>query len=359
MTSAISIILFVVAVSVLAFIHELGHFLAARLFNIEVEEFGLGFPPRALKLFNYKGTDFTLNWIPFGAFVRPKGENDPEIPGGLGSAHPLKRLVVLLGGPVMNIIAGVILFSLVFAQTGIPDTNRVEIGGVVKDSAAEQSGLLTGDQVVKANDTTIQNVDVLRGIIQANPEKPITFVISRSGQQQTLQITPRSNPQGGTGVIGVYLSNPVVKASWIESIPVAANVSVQYCRELLELPGKLIMGQLSADQSRLTSIVGLGNMFVQARERDIQASETPNNQTPAVSSLTLLAIISVALGITNLLPIPALDGGRILFLLPELVVRKRIPPRYENAVHMAGFMLLLVLMFVITIQDIVNPVNLP
>src|SRR5512146_1567848 len=151
MTNVVSILLFVIAVSFLAFIHELGHFLMARLFKIDVEEFGLGFPPRAVKLFNWKGTDFTLNWIPFGAFVRPKGETDPTIPGGLGAAHPLKRLVVLLGGPVMNLLMGLVLFSLIFVQTGVPDYTRVEIGGVVQGSAAEASGLLSGDIVVKAN----------------------------------------------------------------------------------------------------------------------------------------------------------------------------------------------------------------
>src|SRR5512146_3121336 len=155
MTNVVSILLFVIAVSFLAFIHELGHFLMARLFKIDVEEFGLGFPPRAVKLFNWKGTDFTLNWIPFGAFVRPKGETDPAIPGGLGAAHPLKRLAVLLGGPVMNLLAGVILFSLIFVQTGIPDSSKVVIDGVVPGSAAEAGGLQKGDLVVSANSTTI------------------------------------------------------------------------------------------------------------------------------------------------------------------------------------------------------------
>ncbi len=358
MTNAISILLFILAVSFLAFIHELGHFLMARLFKIEVEEFGLGFPPRAAKLFNWKGTDFTLNWIPFGAFVRPKGETDPTIPGGLGAAHPLKRLVVLLGGPVFNLFMGVILFSLIFIQTGVPDNTRVEIGGVLQGSAAEQSGLLTGDIIVKANNATISDVDSFRAIIQANPEKAISVEVSRSGNSTILNVTPKANPPKGEGVIGVYLTNPMVSTTWIATLPIAGRVSVEYVRQLITLPGKLIMGQVPADQSRMTSIVGLGNLFVQARNRDIQTSETANGG-PAVTSLTLLAIISVALGITNLLPLPALDGGRILFLLPELLLRKRIPARYENAVHMIGFVALLLLMVVVTVQDIINPITLP
>jgi regulator of sigma E protease len=358
MTNIVSILLFVIAVSFLAFIHELGHFLMARLFKIDVEEFGLGFPPRAAKLFTWRGTDFTLNWIPFGAFVRPKGETDPTIPGGLGAAHPLKRLAVLLGGPVMNILAGIIIFSVIFAQTGVPDNSKVEIGGVVQGGAAEASGLQSGDIVVKANNTVIHDLNVLRSIIQANPDKPISLDITRSGKDLPVQITPKANPPQGEGVIGVYLTNPMLTTTWLQAVPVAASVSVDYAHQLIALPGKLITGQVSADQGRLTSIVGLGNMFVQARNRDIQTSETPNGG-PAVTSLTLMAIISVALGITNLLPLPALDGGRILFLLPELLVRKRIPAKYENAVHMVGFMALLLLMVLVTIQDIVSPVNLP
>ena len=242
------------------------------------------------------------------------------------------------------------------SQTGIPDNSRVEIGGVVQGSAAEQYGLQTGDIITSANGTAINNVEVLRKIIQASPEKPISMVVLRKGQNKSISITPKIS--NGLGVIGVYLSNPLVVGPWIDTLPYAANISVEYVRQLIALPGKIIMGQISPDQGRLTSVVGLGNMFVQARERDIQA-ESSASGAPAVTSLSLVALISVALGITNLLPLPALDGGRIVFLLPELLLRKRIPAKYENTVHMIGFMALLLLMVVVTVQDIVNPVNLP
>jgi regulator of sigma E protease len=358
MTDAVSILLFILAVSFLAFIHELGHYLTSKFFKIEVEEFGLGFPPRAKKLFTWKGTDFTLNWIPFGAFVRPKGENDPEVPGGLASAHPLQRLVVLLGGPFMNIVMGVFLFSLIFAQTGIPDPNSVLIGGVVQESPAEKAGLLQDDVVKKANDQVIDGVNKFRQIILGNPGKEVSLDVLRAGQIVTLRVVPNPNPTTGEGLIGVMLTNPVVSVAWYQTVPMAFNVSMEYCRQVLILPYKLIMGQLPPEQSRVTSVVGLGSLFVQARNRDIETQST-SSTTPAVTSLTLVAIISVALGITNLLPIPALDGGRILFLLPELLFRKRVPARYENAVHVIGFFALLLLMAVIVVQDIVYPIVLP
>lgn len=353
-----SIVLFIVAISVIAFLHELGHFLTARMFHIEIEEFGLGFPPKAVRLFRWRETDFSLNWIPFGAFVRPKGENDPTIPGGLAAAHPLKRLVVLLGGPVMNLITGMILFSLIFMQTGMPDEKSVLISGIVQDTPAEKAGLQAGDILLKANGVSIDSITIVRSIIQANPNKAITLEYSRAGQTADMQVIPDANPPKGEGILGVMLTNPLSAASWPQTIPIAANVSIEYSQQLFMAPIKLLLGQMPADQGRLTSIVGLGNLFVQARNRDIQSSET-SNQTPAVSALTLMAIISIAFGITNLLPIPALDGGRILFVLPELLLRKRIPAKYENTVHMIGFLALLLLMLIVTIQDIFNPIVLP
>ncbi|MDO8971081.1 MAG: M50 family metallopeptidase, partial [Saprospiraceae bacterium] len=180
----------------------------------------------------------------------------------------------------------------------------------------------------------------------------------RAGTVMTKKVTPRSNPPKGEGIIGVILTNPLVNVAWFQTLPIAVDVAAEYSRQLFITPVKLIMGQLSPEQGRVTSIVGLGNMFVQARERDIE-SQTTSSNTPAVTSLTLMAIISIALGITNLLPIPALDGGRIIFLLPELLLRRRIPAKYENAVHLAGFMALLLLMVVVTVQDIINPILLP
>jgi regulator of sigma E protease len=360
MNSVISIVVFILSVSFLAFIHELGHYLAARFFNIEIEEFGLGFPPKAKSLFTWKGTEFTLNWIPFGAFVRPKGENDPDVLGGLGAAHPLKRLVVLLAGPFMNLVVGVVLFSFIFIQTGVPNEKIVIIGGVVKDSSAEAAGLAGGDVVKAANGAVIDDTTKLRSIIQANAGQVVALDILRAQQMLTLKVTPKANTTpAGEGVIGVYLTNPPMKVPWFNTLPYAVQVSNEYAKQMFITPIKLIAGQLPADQSRLTSIVGLGNLFVQARERDAEAQSSPTTNEPAVTSLTLMAIISVALGITNLLPIPALDGGRILFLLPELLVRRRIPARYENVVHLVGFAALMLLMVVIMVQDIINPVTLP
>ncbi len=359
MDRAISIIVFILGVSFMALIHELGHFLAARFFGIEVEEFGLGLPPRAVKLFTWKGTEFTLNWIPFGAFVRPKGEIDPDVPGGMGSAHPLKRLVVLVAGPFMNLIVGLILLWFLFVQAGRPIETMVEIGEVVKDSPAAVGGLFKGDIVNAANGDVIDGVEKLIKIIQANPNTLVKLDIVRGKDKANVnvELTPKANAEG-KGIIGVTFSNYREPISWSDALPLAFQTANFYAREMFITPIKMISGQLPPEQGRLISIVGLGNLFVQARERDAQAQSSSSGD-PGVGSLNLMAVISIALGITNLLPVPALDGGRILFLIPELLVGRRIPVRYENVVHLIGFAALMLLMVVIMFQDIINPQVLP
>ncbi len=125
------------------------------------------------------------------------------------------------------------------------------------------------------------------------------------------------------------------------------------------LPGRLIAGSIPPDQARVVGPVGMFNIYQQARARDTQDQAAQNPQTPAVNTLLLMAFISVALGITNLLPIPALDGGRILFVLPELITRRRVKPEFENTVHMIGFALLILLLVVITTNDLLHPIALP
>ena len=360
----VAIVEFILALSVLAFLHELGHFLTSRMFNIEVEEFGIGFPPRAVKLFTWKGTIFSLNWIPFGAFVRPKGENDPAVPGGLGAAHPLKRLVVLLGGPVMNLIVGVILFVALFMETGAPDSSRVLITGTLPNSPAEAVGLISGDIVTKINDTPVTSTDQMSALVKASAGQEITIYVLRDGKPTQFKATPRVTPPTGEGPLGVYLSNPVVPIAIGQAVPMGIEMIGRYGHAMLSLPGQLIAGTISPDQSRLVGPKGMFDIFAQARTRDIQTTATPpastsTPATPAVNVLGFLAIISTALGITNLLPLPALDGGRILFLLPELLFNKRVPPEKENMIHAIGFTALLVLVAVITLQDFINPIVLP
>ena len=359
--SILTILEFVIALGILITLHELGHFLVSKFFKIEVEEFGLGFPPRIARLFTWGGTEFTLNWIPFGAFVRPKGENDPEVAGGLGAANPWKRLAVLLGGPMVNIVVGVLLFSILFTNVGAPDYKTVQIMEISPDSPAALVGLKAGDIITKINGQAITSTQQLSTSVQQNLGKEITITILRDGKTSEVVATPRKNPPANQGALGILMGNPVRRISWFQSLPTAGQVTWDQISSLFTLPGRLAKGSISADQARPVGPVGMFDIYSQVRTRDIEnAAGQPSNTAAAIlNRLWLLATISVALGITNLLPIPALDGGRIIFVLPEILFRRRIPVQYENIVHLIGFAALLILMVYITTQDILRPIVLP
>ncbi len=349
-----TLIQFVVFLGLLLFFHEFGHFLASRLAKIEVEEFGFGLPPRIVRLFRLGGTDFTLNWIPFGAFVRPKGENDPEVPGGMAAASPWVRLGVLLAGPAANILVGVLLLVIMFKMVGMPNPSRVEVLQTTPGSPAAVAGLKPGDLIIQVNQVAINSIEKLQSTIQSQAGKEVTLTIQRGNQVITTQVTPRANPPQNQGPLGISINNPYVPISWFQAVPSAFDTAYQQLVALVTLPAKLISGQVSGSQARVVGVVGIYDFYSQANKLDAQAAATPVEGAP-VFRLSLIATISIALGFTNLLPIPALDGGRILFLLPELFFHKRIPPRYENLVNMIGFTAVLLLMVFITIQDVINP----
>ena len=355
----VMILEFIISLGILIFIHELGHYLAARWAKIEVEEFGFGFPPRIVKLFEYKGTEFTLNWIPFGAFVRPKGENDPDAPGGLAAANPFARLMVLFAGPLMNLLAGILLFSLVFMRAGAADTKTVQIFEITANSPAQSAGLMAGDVFKEINDTPINSISALSTIISQNKGKEIAITYLRSGEEFQTQAVPRVNPPEGEGSLGIVMGNPVKQVNFFQAIPAAVSMTLEQARQLFMTPVRLILGQLNAEEARFIGPINIFNLYQNAREMDDETTSNAGQQDNAVNTLWLMGVVSVAFGITNLLPIPALDGGRILFIIPELIFRKRVPAKYENFIHFVGFVLLIGFMIYVTFQDIFNPITIP
>ncbi|MBI9048552.1 MAG: site-2 protease family protein [Anaerolineaceae bacterium] len=358
--SIVRIIEFIFVIGILAFLHEFGHFIISKAFKIEVEEFGFGFPPRLVKLFTWRGTDVTLNWIPFGAFVRPKGENNPEIPGGLAAASPWARLAVLFAGPVFNLLIGAILFSFVFQQTGAPDFSKVQIMEISEPSPAYEAGLLPGDIIANINGENIDSMEKLSTLVRSNLDQEISLSFNRDDVLQTVMLTPRSEYPSDQGPIGVGITNPFEPISIGQAIPYGFMATFEQARQLFLMPGKLASGQVSSEEARVVGPVGLYGIYNNFAERDKEIQETTQSKEPiGLNVLLITAMISVAFGLTNLLPLPALDGGRILFVLPEILFRKRVPAKFENMVHFIGFSALIMLLFFITFQDIFNPVQLP
>ncbi|MGE5642196.1 MAG: M50 family metallopeptidase [Byssovorax cruenta] len=367
-------IVFILAFGGMVLIHEFGHFIVARLCGIEVEEFGIGLPtPGAVKLFTWKGTRFTLNWLPLGGFVRPKGENDPNVPGGLAAASPWKRLAVLFAGPLMNLLAAVIIYSIIFNRVGVPDTSKVLIASVVPESSAATAGFKDGDILVSGNGQPITNYEQLRQIIDSNVDKPINFVVNRNGEEIKLAATPHMNATEKRAMIGVGLGVPFKQRA---SIGETLGLGVQYTgysvRALISLPAQLLRGTLPAEQGRIIGLKGIYDVLQQSVSHDVQASNNSTSNSPAtgtasnpidqpVRTLELLASLTISLGVFNLFPFPALDGGRIIFILPELIFRRRVSPQVENFVHGMGMAFLLLFMLYVNVMDFINPatINIP
>ena len=363
--TALNLLIFILVFGGMVIVHELGHFIAARLVKVEVEEFGIGLPtPGAITLFTWQGTRFTLNWLPFGGFVRPKGENDPTIEGGLAAASPWKRLIVLVAGPVMNLLTAVIIYGFVFNSAGVPDASRVLVASVFKDSPAEAAGFKADDLFISGNGQAIDSIDTLGTIVDANENKPVVFIVERAGEQVELTATPKLNQQEKDVMIGVGLSNPLKPATSIfEPLSYGARYAYYNVRLLISLPAQLIRGSLPAEQSRLVGLKGIYDIMSQSVESDVRASQTTAATTPNANpfekmrTLLLVASLSISLGVFNLFPFPALDGGRIIFILPELIFRRRVSPNIENLVHGVGMAVLLLFMVYVNVMDFVNPVS--
>ena len=313
----------------------------------------------------HPGTRFTLNWLPLGGFVRPKGENDPNVPGGLAAASPWKRLAVLLAGPLMNLLTAVLIFSIIFGRIGVPDSTRVLVSSVSEDSPAAQAGFEAGDIFISGNGQPIRNVDELRVIVDANQNKPVTFLVDRNGEQAELTVTTRlTRLENGSErtMIGVGLGSPLKETtSPIETLSLGARYTYSYIRTLIALPAQMIRGSLDSEQSRLIGLKGIFDVLQQTVSRDVETSTTaPTSADPMdqpVLTLQLIASLSISLGLFNLFPFPALDGGRIMFILPELIFRRRVSPQVENLVHGMGMAFLLLLMIYINVMDFIRPVN--
>lgn len=348
---------FIIALGLLILFHEGGHFLIGLLFKFKIEEFGIGYPPRLFKLFTKNGIDYSINMIPFGGFTRFKGENDPQEKDGFYEQNKWKRLGVMLAGPAMNLLIGVLLFTIVYSNTGKAITDQVLIQEVQANTPAAAAGLMPDDHILKVNEITIDSMEILSTTVSENLGKEVTMVVERAGEEIALSVTPREEWPEDQGPLGIVMSYPIEPIRFGESVSAAFQMAKYQGEQLISIPSQLLKGEVKASEVRLVSPKGIYDIYSQVRTSE--AASGADQKTEILNILWFFGIISVSLGYSNLLPIPALDGGRILFLLPELIAGKKIPQKFENAVNLIGFTILIVLMVFVFIQDFTNPIVLP
>jgi regulator of sigma E protease len=340
-----NLIIFIVALSVLVLVHEWGHFIAARKTGVKVEEFGLGLPPRIVGK-KIGETIYSLNWLPIGGFCKLYGE-DGDGKGGEAFNHkkPWQKLIIVLGGVIMNLVLAIVIFSVVYTILGVPqETDKVKVVEISQNSPAEKAGLKVGDWIVKIGDKEITQADQLTTEVAKYKGKKVDLVVGEN--KKIVEVEVRDNPPAGEGAMGVAISNTEMeKVPWyrLDKGVVAGFKEAFYWGKIIaegvfQMIGGLFMGHVPKDVS------GPIGMY--------EATSSINKNQGLLAVIHFFGIVSVNLAIVNVLPFPALDGGRIIFVLYEMITRKKVNQKVEAVVNNLGMLLLLGLIVLITVGDV-------
>jgi len=344
----ITIVSFLIVIAVLILAHELGHFITAKAFGVRVDEFGLGFPPRLLSV-KWGETRYSLNAIPLGGFVKMAGEEDPTKSRSLASKSAGIRILILSAGSLMNLLLPLLLFSIAFMVPHNLVMGQVMVQEVAADSPAVVAGIESGDTLLRIEGKPVHNIGDLHRYVQINLGKEITMLVKHDdATTEEVRLVPRWRPPQSQGAIGVAVSitePTIVRQS--EPFWRAVPLGVERCIETFVLfKNGIISMIIGTAAAGITGPVGIA----QITREVARAGLSP--------LLEFAAFISINLAIINLFPLPALDGGRIVFVLLELVRRgKRISPQTERLVHFVGFALLITVMLIITYQDILRIIS--
>lgn len=351
----IGIILFVL----LVVIHELGHAIVARRNGVVVEEFGIGFPPRAWKKKLKGGMLFTLNWLPLGGFVRLKGEHDSaDGPGTYGGATMWVKTKILLAGVVMNWLTAVVIFTIL-ALTGLPQlvpnqfsvagdtkvsTENVYAAGVAAGSPAAKAGIVHRDSILAANGKEITGAQQLVDFTAANAGKDVTLTVKHDGQQRDVKFTLNKERTASQGYAGISPFEQTTSTSTWSAPIVGVGLTAQLTWETLKGIGttlaQLFRAEFAQAGQNVAGPVGIFSILWSSSEIGFQPV------------LFLIGIISLTLAVMNVLPIPALDGGRLFVTLIFRALKKPLTKEREESIQAAGFLALMALVVLITVVDV-------
>ncbi len=348
-----TLIAFALVLGVLVFIHEMGHYLAARWRGVHVDAFSIGFGRPLWRRTDRRGTEWRLGWLPLGGYVKLHGQ---EVPGETDAATRASwrpgqtfhekpvgdRAIVVAAGPVANYLLAVLLFAGLYMTVGHPTSNTA-VGAVVEGSAAARGGLRAGDEILALDGERVARFEQVQRHIQPRAGRPIELRVSRDGEERTLTVTPdaREGPQGPTGVLGIQ--GGALRFERLGPLPAlaaGARQTVDVTWQSLTSIAEMLTGQRSARD--------LGGPIRIAEISGEAASLGPT------ALIGLMALLSVSLGLLNLFPIPLLDGGHLVFYAVEAIRGRPLPPKVQEYGFRAGFALLATLFVLVSWNDIVG-----
>lgn len=327
--------------SLIIIVHELGHFMLAKLNGIKVLEFSIGMGP---KIYSYQGkeTKYSLGILPIGGYVNMLGEGEEsDEEGSFSSKHPLRRLSVVLAGAFMNFVLAMIIFVIIFSKIGF---STPVVSSIEDNMPLKEAGLINGDKIVEVNGSKIHTSSDLSLEISQAKDSTMKIVYERNGEKNEVNVTPVYDEERETYRVGftyTVIENPTV----LQCIKEGANETISLVSQTFKSIGMIFTGKanLKTDVGGPVTIVRMSS----------QAAKVG-----VMNLFMLVAILSVSVGIFNLLPFPALDGGWSVLLIIEFITKKKVPDKVVGALNTIGFMILIGIMVLVTIKDILYPINL-
>ena len=350
-----AIVAFIVVLGSLIVVHEFGHFLVAKWAGVGVLKFSVGFGPTLFGR-TVNGTEYVLSAIPLGGFVKMVGEDpdatepvDPAV--SFSHQNVWKRIAIVVAGPVFNLLFAFLIFTVVLAAYGkrVP-VDEARIGGVTADMPAARAGLKPNDLVVAADGQPV-TWEQLSTAIRGSKGQPVTLDVQREGETLHLVVTPEARPDksifgeeiGTTYLIGIERGFAIESVGPIEAIGDGAAQTVWWCHTLIMSVVKIVQGRIPAQE------IGGPLMIAQAAGQQAQVG--------LESLLLFIAVISINLGVLNLLPIPILDGGHLLFFVLEIVMRRPLDMRHREIAQQVGLVILISLMAFAFYNDILRVIR--
>ncbi len=355
-----TILLFLALLSVLVLVHELGHYIAARKAGITVEEFGIGFPPRVFSWVAKSGTRWSVNAIPLGGFVKMKGESGQDVnaPDSFAAKSLWRRFTVIIAGVAMNLVLAWVLFTVGFlfglpavvedgVDAGVTVTDRaIHIVDVLPGSAADLSGVKVGDRVLTIDGVAYETGTLAReALVPHSDASPIEIMVAQSGETKTIAVAPQFVEELGRAGVGVALvETGFVRYPWYLAPVKGVETTLRSTWDVLSAFGGLVVSLFRSEDvsANLAGPVGIAVLTGQVASLGVS------------HLVQFAAMLSINLAVINVLPLPALDGGRLAFLLYEVIRRKKATPVFEQTVHAIGFVALLLVVILVTVKDVIR-----